>query len=117
MGIYASLPLWGGAIGGAVGGALNDVLIRLTNRRFARSAIGFTGKFLSAILILVSAGVDDGRQAMVVLAMVVLAIAKFFTDWSQPTVWGTITDIGGRSTGKVFGAINMVGNLGEADLY
>ena len=45
MGVYASLPLWGGALGGAVGGALNDVLIRRTGRRrLSRSAVGFTGK-------------------------------------------------------------------------
>ena len=30
MGLFAGLPLWGGALGGLVGGILNDVLIRWT---------------------------------------------------------------------------------------
>ena len=107
MGIYASLPLIGGAIGGFVGGALNDVATRWASRRVARSAVGFSGKLISAVLIVASTFVDDGR-----LVMVVLAIAKFFTDWSQPTAWGTTTDISGKASGKIFGALNMCGNIG-----
>ena len=42
MGIYASMPLFGGAIGAFVGGVLNDVMIKLTgSRRWGRSIIGF----------------------------------------------------------------------------
>ena len=33
MGVFASLPLWGGALGGAAGGVLNDYLIRRTGSR------------------------------------------------------------------------------------
>src|SRR6185369_7673066 len=52
MGLFASLPLWGGALGGAVGGVLNDVLIRKTgNRRLARSAVALTGKVLAGAFI------------------------------------------------------------------
>ena len=107
MGIFASLPLWTSAVGGVVGGVLNDLLIRLRGRRFARSAVGFTGKFMAAVLVVCSFGVDDGRWIMVVLAG-----AKFFTDWSQPTMWGTCTDIGGAATGRAFGTVNMVGSFG-----
>ena len=38
--------------------------------------------------------------------------AKFFSDWSQPTVWGTCTDLGGRFSATVFGIINTAGTLG-----
>jgi len=108
-GFFASLPLWGGALGGTAGGMLNDLLIRLRGRRFARRAMGLSGKLASAVLVGVSLGFEDGRQAMVVLAA-----ARFFGDWSQPTLWGTITDVGGRAVGSLFGMINMAGSIGAA---
>ena len=107
MGIFASLPLWGGAAGGAFAGFLNDRLIRIRGRKFARKAVGLTGKVLASILVLISLDLEDGR-----LIMVLLAGAKFLTDWSQPTVWGTITDIAGPVSGRIFGAVNMAGSLG-----
>ena len=107
MGIFASLPLWGGAAGGAFAGLLNDRLIRLRGRKFARKAVGLTGKVLASVLVLISLDLEDGR-----LIMVLLAGAKFLTDWSQPTVWGTITDISGPASGRVFGAVNMAGSVG-----
>ncbi|GIT28473.1 MAG: hypothetical protein Ct9H300mP1_05190 [Planctomycetaceae bacterium] len=50
---------------------------------------------------------DDG-----VAAAWSLFAVKFFTDWSQPTVWGTCTDIGGRYSATVFGVINTSGSIG-----
>jgi len=38
--------------------------------------------------------------------------AKFFSDWSQPTTWGTCTDLGGRFSATVFSIINTAGTLG-----
>ena len=108
MGIFASLPLWGGAVGGLCGGFLNDILIRLTgNRRLARSLVASSGKIVAAILIAVSLLAQDGR-----LVMIVLFACKFFSDWSQPTWWGTVTDIGGSAAGRVFGMVNMFGSVG-----
>jgi len=108
MGIFAMLPLLGGAVGGVVGGMLNDGLLRLTgNRRWSRSGVAFTGKVLAAGLIALSVVVADGR-----LAMVVLLACKFFGDWSLPTLWGTITDLGGRASATLFGLVNTVGAIG-----
>jgi len=108
MGIFAGLPIWGGAFGGMCGGILNDVLIRsLGNRRLARSLVASVGKIVAAVLIAASLLVEDGR-----LVMLVLFCCKFFSDWSQPTWWGTVTDIGGPAAGRVFGMVNMVGSLG-----
>jgi MFS transporter, ACS family, glucarate transporter len=108
MGLFAPLPLVGGAVGGIVGGMLNDYLIRRTgNRRWARSSIGFTGKMVAGCLIACSVQMDDGR-----LAMVVLMAARCFGDWSLATQWGTITDMAGRASGTVFGLVNAVGAVG-----
>ena len=108
MGIFASLPLIGGAIGGVVGGMLNDLVIRRTgNLRLARAAVGLSGKLVAAGFIVASLLVEDGRWMMVVVA-----VAKFFTDWSVPTLWGAVTDIGGRLAGRVFGLVNTIGAVG-----
>jgi len=90
------------------GGILNDVLIRITgNRRLSRSLIASGGKIIAALLIGASLFAQDGR-----MVMVVLFFCKFFSDWSQPTWWGTVTDIGGSASGRVFGMVNTVGSIG-----
>lgn len=107
MGVFASLPLWGGALGGAAGGVLNDFLIRRTgNRRWTRTGVALTGKGLAAVLLAASVGLADGRAVAVTLLL-----CKFFGDWSLSTQWGAITDIGGRAAGTVFGSVNMVGAI------
>lgn len=107
MGIYAGLPIWGGAIGGLCGGILNDQLIRRVGSRWARRLVASGGKIMAAMLIAGSLQFDDGR-----LVMIVLACCKFFSDMSQPTWWGTVTDIGGPASGTVFGIVNTVGAIG-----
>ncbi len=108
MGLFAPLPLLGGTVGGIVGGLLNDAMLRWTgNRRWSRSGVACTGKGLACVLMALSILVPDGR-----LAMLVLMGCKFFGDWSQPTQWGTITDIGGRASATVFAVANTVGSIG-----
>lgn len=110
MGIYTSLPLWGGALGGVCGGVLNDLLIRQTGRRrLGRSAVALTGKGLASGLILAGVFVGDPFAAMLALAL-----CKFFSDWSQASLWGTVTDIAGPASGRVFGIVNTAGNIGAA---
>ncbi len=107
-GILVSLPLWGGAVGGIIGGYCNDALIARTgNRRWSRVAVGFTGKLLACGLMFVVVAQTSG-----VAAGSALFAVKFFSDWSQPTVWGTCTDLGGRYSGTVFGIINTSGTVG-----
>jgi len=107
-GLLVSLPLFGGAIGGMLGGYCNDWLISLTgNRRLARTIVGFTGKSLACVLMFVAISQDSARAAGIALFVV-----KFFSDWSQPTVWGTCTDLGGRYSATVFSIINTSGTIG-----
>ena len=108
-GILVSLPLWGGAIGGFIGGFVNDGLIRLTgNRRWARTTAGFTGKFIAGLLMMSIVMLQANAYTVGGL----LFFVKFFTDWSQPTVWGTCTDMGGRYSATVFSIINTCGGVG-----
>ena len=104
MGLFASLPLFGGALGGLCGGFLNDFLIRtIGNRRWARRLVAGGCKVFAAALICSSLLFEDGR-----MVMAVLFLCKFFSDMSQPTWWGTVTDIGGPAAGRVFGMVNTV---------
>lgn len=108
LGILASVPLWGGAIGGIVGGLINDYLIvRTGNRRWSRSAVGFSGKLLACFCLYLSI---TNPNAMVGACL--LFVTKFFSDWTQPTVWGTSTDMGGRYSATVFSIINTSGSVG-----
>ena len=108
LGILASLPLFGGALGGLLAGGLSDWLIKRTgNRRKVRSAIGFIGKFIAAILLVLVIFQETPYGAGYLLFGV-----KFFSDWSQPTVWGTCTDMGGRCSASVFSMINTAGGIG-----
>ena len=106
-GWMAALPLIGGAVGGMLGGTLQNWLIQKTgNRRWSRSSIGLIGKMLATVFIFVSLSFDSALAIVLVFALV-----KFFGDWSQPAVWGTVTDIAGRNTASVFGLINTVGSI------
>lgn len=108
LGWLVSLPLIGGGLGGICGGFLNDWLIRRTgNRRWARSGVGLTGKTLAACTLFVA--ISQPTAAGVAYG---LFVVKFFTDWSQPTVWGTCTDLGGRFSATVFSINNTSGNVG-----
>jgi nitrate/nitrite transporter NarK len=107
VGWLASLPLWGGALGGIVGGWLNDRLILATgNRRWSRSGIGFVGKLVGCLMLYVVSSQNAPLEAGLALMF-----AKFFSDWSQPTVWGTCTDLGGRCSATVFSIINTAGTV------
>jgi len=109
MGIFASLPLLGGAIGGIVGGWLNDkMIVRMGNRRWARSIIGFTGKGLAGGMLLFALLFYDQPRVFCGL----LFFVKFFSDWSLTTTWGVVTDIGGKATASVFAFNNSVAGIG-----
>lgn len=102
-----ALPLLGGAIGGVVGGLLNDYLVVKVGRKWARRIVGSSGKAIACALIFVALSFDDPAKISIGLSFV-----KFFTDWTQPTVWGTSTDLGREYTGSVFSIINCSGAVG-----
>ena len=109
MGIYSALPLLGGATGGIIGGFLSDALIRWTgNRRWVRSLVGFSGKFLAAVTLSMSV-LFFYDNPYVFCGM--LFIVKLFADISLTSRWGTITDIGGRATASVFSFNNSLATL------
>jgi len=107
-GLLGGLPLWSGALGGLFGGWLNDALAQWTgSRRWSRTSVALGGQVIAAGFVAATLLVSSGLAAVLLLAS-----AKFFIDWGQPTVWGTITDVGGSAAGRMFGLVNMVGTAG-----
>jgi sugar phosphate permease len=114
MGLQSALPLAGGVVGGILGGLLNDQLIRRTgNRRWARSAVGFFGKGMAAVTLLVALQFYKDPY----LFCSFLFGVKLFADMSLATRWGAVTDMGGRMVATLFALINAVaivaGIIGE----
>ncbi len=108
MGMLSALPLIGGALGGLLGGYLNDLMIPILGRRWARSSIGFVGNLIACGFVMAALAMFKNEFALCGL----LFCAKLFSDWDQPTVWGSVTDIGGQHTATVFGVANGVGGVG-----
>ena len=109
MGIYAALPFLGGALAGILAGYLNDVCISLTgNRRWSRAGVAIVGKGMAALLIFVAMYFYDSPYAFCIC----LFFVKLFGDWSLTSVWGVVTDIGGRATATVFAFSNSVAGIG-----
>ncbi len=110
MGIYAALPLLGGAVSGLVGGILNDYLIAATgNRRWTRVAIGCGGKGMAAVLLFLAFNSYDDPY----LFCIYLFWVKLFSDCGLTTAWGVVTDIGGRATASVFALNNSIAGIGQ----
>lgn len=107
VGLLVAAPLLGGACGGAFGGYLNEFVIHRVGRRRGRSLIGCAGKSLAAITLFAAL-----RFESPIVMAALLFVTKFFTDWTQPTIWGTCTDIGGKFSATVFSIVNMSGNFG-----
>ena len=108
MGFQSALPLAGGVIGGLFGGLLNDRLIRWTGkRRWARSAVGFFGKGMAAVTLLVALRFYTDPY----LFCSMLFGVKLFADMSLATRWGAVTDMGGRLIATLFAFTNATAIL------
>jgi len=107
-GVYSALPLLGGAAAGFIGGLLNDWFIRQTgNRRWSRSGVAMAGKGMAALLLFTALAWYDHPYVFCTF----LFFVKLFGDWSLVTMWGVVTDIGGRATATVFAFNNAVAGI------
>jgi MFS transporter, ACS family, glucarate transporter len=108
--LLAGLPLLLGALGCLVSAFIAPRLARrLGSISLARRTVavgGFVGA--SACIIIFT------RIADPVTAMFVLGMAGFFNDFAMPVAWASTMDIGGRYSGTVSGAMNMMGSIAGA---
>jgi len=108
--LLAGLPLLLGGVGCLVSAW---VVPRLAGKfgsvALARRIIAVTGFIGASVCIFVFTGIADPIQAMLVLGM-----AGFFNDFVMPAAWASTMDIGGRYSGTVSGAMNMMGSIAGA---
>jgi MFS family permease len=108
--LLAGLPLLLGGVGCLVGAALVPRLARrFGSVALARRIVAVAGFLGASACIFVFAGIEDPRRAMIVLGF-----AGFFNDFVMPAAWAGTMDIGGRYSGTVSGAMNMMGSIAGA---
>src|SRR5207248_4601779 len=94
-GVYAGLPLAGGAFGCLLGGSLSDWLARRTGTlKWARRLIAISGFLLAAAGFALAGSARDGLTAVLCLTF-----AESAYDVTLPVSWATVTDLGGRFGG------------------
>ncbi len=109
--LLAGLPLLLGGAGLPGVGRADSAPRRADRQRGARAGAsspspGFVG---ASICIFIFTGIEDP-----VRAMIVLGFAGFFNDFVMPAAWAGTMDIGGRYSGTVSGAMNMMGSIAGA---
>lgn len=107
-GIYASLPLIGGALGNWFSGWLVDLIYKRENWKMSRRIPAMAG------FALVVAGLLGSLQMESVNgAIIFLTIAIFGADMTLSPSWSFCVDIGQKNSGAVSGTMNMAGNIGS----
>jgi sugar phosphate permease len=105
--LLAGLPLLLGGIGCIVSAALTPMLTRMTSSvSVARRIIAVTGFAGASVSSFVFTTIQDPTAAMLVLS-----VASFFNDFVMPPAWAACMDVGGRYSGTVSGAMNMMGGI------
>ena len=108
--LLAGLPLLLGGVGCLVSAGLIPRLARqFKSVALARRIIAVTGFVGASMCIFIFSGIQDPTAAMIVLGF-----AGFFNDFVMPAAWAGTMDIGGRYSGTVSGAMNMMGSIAGA---
>ena len=104
---YAVAPLAAGAIANWTAGLIVDSLYRSQYRAWSRRLPGVFGFLLAAV------GIYSVSLAVAPLAAIAgFAVAIAGVELTISPSWAFCMDIGGKNSGGVAGAMNMVGNMG-----
>lgn len=103
----ASLPFVLAAVGCLIGGAVSDFLVSKIGLNWGRRLVPMAGLALSGSSMLAAAFTPENS-----LAIIFLALGLAFMDVTAPVAWAVATDLGGRHSGAVTGAMNTAGLLG-----
>jgi ACS family glucarate transporter-like MFS transporter len=107
--VMAGVPLFLGGFGALVGGWITPAVTRMLGGNIARtrSVLGCIGQAMAGACLVAATFLDTP-----IYAVAAIGIASFFNDLTMPGAWTACMDIGGKFTGTVSGAMNMMGNLG-----
>ncbi|MEZ5402766.1 MAG: MFS transporter [Bryobacteraceae bacterium] len=106
-GIYASMPMYAGALANWLSGVAIDALYRAGRWRLSRVAPALAGFVLAAVTLAMAAEMPTAASAVVFFSL-----ATFGADLALSPSWVVAGDIGGAYTGTVSGAMNTAGNFG-----
>ena len=108
--LLAGLPLLLGGAGCLLSGVVTPRLSQaLGSVARARRIVAITGFLGASACIMIFTRIEDPLRAMIVLGF-----AGFFNDFIMPAAWASTMDIGGRYSGTVSGAMNMMGSIAGA---
>lgn len=103
----AALPFLLAAFGCWLGGWVSDRLVKRLGVDWGRKIVPAVGLSFSGIVMLSSVMIDSNP-----VAVVLLALGMALMDVTAPVSWAVATDLAGRSSGAVTGAMNTAGLLG-----
>jgi ACS family glucarate transporter-like MFS transporter len=105
-GLYAMIPLIGGAFGNWFSGILVDAIYKNGNWKGSRRIPAIIGFALAALGIVMMPQVNTP-----ILSVIFLSIAIFGADMTLSPSWSFCIDIGKEHAGAVSGTMNMAGNF------
>ncbi len=103
----AALPFLLAAFGCWLGGWISDRLVKRMGVDWGRKIVPAVGLSISGVVMLLSVMIDSNP-----IAVVLLALGLALMDVTAPVSWAIATDLGGKSSGAVTGAMNTAGLLG-----
>jgi ACS family glucarate transporter-like MFS transporter len=104
---YSMIPLLSGSMANWVAGFLVDALYRAGPRAWSRRLPAMFGFLLAAAGILLVTRASSPQTAVAAFAL-----ATFGVEMTISPSWAYCLDIGGKNSGALSGAMNMVGNFG-----
>lgn len=107
-GVYASIPLYFGAVANWVSGMTVDFIYRRGRWRSSRLFPAVFGFAVAAVALIAAA-----KMATIQGAVVCFALATFGVDLTLSPSWAACIDVAGRYSGTLSGGMNMIGNLGS----
>jgi len=106
-GMYAAIPLYVGALANWISGTIVDKVYGMGYRTLSRKLPAMCGFGLASVALLASTTIASANGFIMLFS-----VATFGVDLTLSPSWTACADIGGRHTGTLSGAMNMMGSLG-----
>jgi MFS transporter, ACS family, glucarate transporter len=106
-GMYAAIPLYVGALANWLSGTMVDAIYRRGYWSLSRRLPAMCGFGLATVSVLAAAFMPSANSFILCFS-----IATFGVDLTLSPSWTACADIGGRHTGTLSGAMNMMGAIG-----
>lgn len=107
-GMYASIPLYVGALANWLSGTAVDKVYRMGHRPLSRKLPAMLGFGLASVALVAAASTSSANGFILFFSL-----ATFGVDLTLSPSWTACADIGGEHTGTLSGAMNMMGSVGS----